>query len=49
MAKEQTMISLQLSKELLSNVRALAEEQETSVSSIIRKLLLDYVSTYDKR
>ena len=49
MAKEQTMISLQLSKELLSNVRAIAEEQETSISSIIRKLLLDYVSTYDKR
>ena len=49
MAKEQTMISLQLSKELLNNVRAIAEEQETSVSSIIRKLLIDYVSTYDKR
>lgn len=42
MKKETTMISVKLSKELVEKAKQKAEEEETTVSAIIRKLLLDY-------
>ena len=42
MKKETTMISVKLSKELIEKAKQKAAEEETTVSAIIRKLLLDY-------
>ena len=42
MKKETTMISVKLSKELVEKAKQKAAEEETTVSAIIRKLLLDY-------
>ena len=42
MKKETTMISVKLSKELVEKAKQKATEEETTVSAIIRKLLLDY-------
>ena len=42
MKKETTMISIKLSKELVEKAKQKAAEEETTVSAIIRKLLLDY-------
>jgi predicted DNA binding CopG/RHH family protein len=42
MKKEMTMITVKLSKELVEKAKQKAAEEETTVSAIIRKLLLDY-------
>lgn len=42
MKKETTMISIKLSKELVEKAKQKAAEEETTVSALIRKLLLDY-------
>lgn len=42
MKKETTMISVKLSKELVEKAKQKAVDEETTVSAIIRKLLLDY-------
>jgi hypothetical protein len=42
MKKETTMISIKLSKELVEKAKQKALEEETTVSALIRKLLLDY-------
>ena len=42
MKKETTMISVKLSKELVEKAKQKAAEEETTVSALIRKLLLDY-------
>ena len=42
MKKETTMISIKLSKELVEKAKQKATEEETTVSALIRKLLLDY-------
>ena len=42
MKKETTMISVKLSKELVEKAKQKAAEEETTVSAIIRKLLLGY-------
>ena len=42
MKKETTMISIKLSKELVEKTKQKAAEEETTVSALIRKLLLDY-------
>lgn len=43
MKKETTMISVKLSKELVEKAKQKAAEEETTVSALIRKLLLDYI------
>ena len=42
MKKETTMISVKLSKELVKKAKQKAVEEETTVSALIRKLLLEY-------
>lgn len=42
MKKETTMISVKLSKELVEKAKQKAAEEETTVSALIRKLLLGY-------
>lgn len=42
MKKETTMISIKLSKELVEKAKQKALEEETTVSALIRKLLLSY-------
>ena len=42
MKKEATMISVKLSKELVEKAKQKAVEEETTVSALIRKLLLEY-------
>jgi hypothetical protein len=44
MKKETTMISIKLSKELVKKAKQKALEEETTVSALIRKLLLDYTN-----
>ena len=48
MKKETTMISVKLSKELVEKAKQKAAEEETTVSAIIRKLLLDYTKESSK-
>lgn len=44
MKKEQTLISVKLSKDLLDKVKAKAADNEITVSALIRMFLINYVS-----
>lgn len=42
--KEQTMISIKLSKELLQQTKEISKKEEITVSALIRKLLISYIN-----
>ena len=42
--KDQTMISVKLSKTLLAQAKETAEKEEITVSALIRKLLISYIN-----
>lgn len=42
--KDQTMISVKLSKTLLEQAKEIAKKEEITVSALIRKLLISYVN-----
>ena len=46
--KDQTLISVKLSKDLLADVKTIAEKNEVSVSALIRTLLISYIQEENK-
>lgn len=46
--KDLTLISIKLSKDLLNRAKFLADEEDTTVSALVRRLLLEYLSRKDK-
>ena len=47
--KEQTMITLKLSKELLARLKEISSEEETTVSALIRRLCISYIEKIDDK
>lgn len=45
--KDQTLISIKLSKELLKAVQDKVMKEETTVSAIVRNFLINYIKTND--
>lgn len=43
--KDLTLISVKMSKELLTRVKEAADKEDTTVSALIRRLLLSYLET----
>jgi len=46
MKKDKTMISLQISKELLSKLKDFAKDNETTVAAVIRQAVIDYLKEH---
>ena len=42
--KDLTMVSIKMSKELLSRAKEAADNEETTLSALIRKLLLEHLN-----
>lgn len=46
--KEQTMITLKLSKDLLNQLKEISSKEETTVSALIRRLCISYIDEQNK-
>ena len=46
--KDLTMVSIKMSKELLARAKEAADKEETTVSALIRRLLLEYFKTFEE-
>lgn len=48
MKKELTLVSIKMSKDLLERAKEAADRKETTVSALIRQLLLDHLKSLDE-
>ena len=46
--REQTMITLKLSKDLLNQLKEISSKEETTVSALIRRLCISYIDEQNK-